>query len=358
MNPREGLRTHYRQWRQGLLACLPASLRRLADPRTTPWVLELANPDQMRVIQEFDDERSKHGTLLLDEGRLKGDANLKSLRSGNAVLVLRLPSEWVLRKRTTLPEAAAENLHQVIGFEMDRLTPFTTGQVYYDCQIADVDEGSGELAVDLVAIPRNRIDGLLESLSRGNLRISALDVQGGWEEMNLLPHDQRLRRSGLAILVNLLLWGGVLALLAAALAIPLWQKRELAMALEDRARAVQKEAQQVVQLRDRIAETREMMHRIPQRRAQLPTAIDTLNRLTGLLPDDTWVQQLELREGKLELRGLSRQATALIQTLEGEPEFEKVTFRSPVLQAGGEERFHLAAELVAEERLDNMSSGN
>ena len=78
MNPSNGLRTHYRQWRQGLLTCLPASLRRLADPRTTPWVLEVADPRQIRVVQEFDDEKTTHGTLILDEGKLKGSANLKA----------------------------------------------------------------------------------------------------------------------------------------------------------------------------------------------------------------------------------------------------------------------------------------
>lgn len=356
MNPRDGLRIHYRHWRQGLLACLPPALRRVADPRTTPWLLEVIDAHQLRVAQEFDEERTSHGTLILDDGKLKGNANQKPLRSANAVLILRLPAEKVLRKRTTLPAAAAENLHQVIGFEMDRLTPFNAGQVYYDCRVADVDEGSGEIAVDLVAVPRNRLDPLLHNLARGNLRIAGVDCEGGWEEMNLLPLGQRPKRGGLALLVNLLLWGGILALLATALAIPLWQKRQLAIELEARANQSQAEVQTVTRLRDEIAETREMLNRIPQRREQLPTAIDTLNKLTALLPDDTWIQQLELREGKLELRGLSRQATALIQTLESQPEFHDVAFRSPVLQAGGEERFHLAAEWLPQEN-NPMSSG-
>jgi cysteinyl-tRNA synthetase len=48
-----------------------------------------------------------------------------------------------LVRRFRLPAATAENLFQVAGFELDRLTPFTAAQVYYHVRVIErlVDRG-------------------------------------------------------------------------------------------------------------------------------------------------------------------------------------------------------------------------
>jgi general secretion pathway protein L len=56
------------------------------------------------------------------------------------------------------------------------------------------------------------------------------------------------------------------------------------------------------------------------------------------------VQNLDYRDGEVQIRGESSQAAALIGVLEQAPGFEDVAFRSPVVQvaATGQERFHIA----------------
>jgi general secretion pathway protein L len=56
------------------------------------------------------------------------------------------------------------------------------------------------------------------------------------------------------------------------------------------------------------------------------------------------VQTLNVREGEVDIRGESTQATALISLLEQGPGISQVTFRSPVMQVGGtgQERFNIA----------------
>ena len=80
--------------------------------------------------------------------------------------------------------------------------------------------------------------------------------------------------------------------------------------------------------------------------------VDVLRELTGLIPDQTWVQQMELRHGKLQIRGESSQATALLERLETSEMFSGVGFRSPLVQVPAKdlERFHISADLAADKK--------
>ncbi|EGH49288.1 fimbrial assembly, partial [Pseudomonas syringae pv. pisi str. 1704B] len=45
--------------------------------------------------------------------------------------VLLLPPSAVLLQTLQLPAAAARNLSTVVGYELDRFTPFDAGQLYF-----------------------------------------------------------------------------------------------------------------------------------------------------------------------------------------------------------------------------------
>lgn len=334
---------YYKQWQRGLVCCLPAPLRRHIDPSTNPYIVDAADPEALKVFQEFDGDITPLGKLHLD--KLNAEP-LKSLKAGARRLILRLPSGWALIKRSRFPMATEENLRQVVGFEMDRLTPFSANQVYYDYRIVERLPESAELVVDLAVVPHKRLETLRQGMRKAGLKISVIDTPGGWEGMNLLPPQERPGQSVIGIITNLLMGLLVIGLFVALLATPLWQQRQIAIEMQQRAEQAKAQAMQVTAMREKVDQGLELLNRVPQRRKELPAAVEVLKDLTDMLPDDTWVQQLELKGGKLELRGVSRQATSLIQTLENAPGFEHVGFRSPVLQAQGEERFHLAADLM------------
>ncbi len=103
-------------------------------------------------------------------------------------------------------------------------------------------------------------------------------------------------------------------------------------------------AEEVQQVRDDLERARLGSVEVLQRKREQPRMTDLLRELTDLLPDGTWVQTLNVRDGAVDLRGESTQATALIGLLEQGPGISQVTFRSPVMQVGGtgQERFHIA----------------
>jgi general secretion pathway protein L len=79
-----------------------------------------------------------------------------------------------------------------------------------------------------------------------------------------------------------------------------------------------------------------------------PVLVQVLNELTRLLPDGTWLHQLELNGKEMIMQGESPASSAIIGLIEASPLFRNVTYRSPVTQnrVTGAERFNLAAEVT------------
>ena len=66
-----------------------------------------------------------------------------------------------------------------------------------------------------------------------------------------------------------------------------------------------------------------------------------LRDLTGLLPQDAWLQALNMDAQGVELIGQAGTASALIPALEASPWLDHVEFTSPVTKGQGREQFRL-----------------
>ena len=75
-----------------------------------------------------------------------------------SAIVFLLPAGQVLRRNLRLPAAAADRLRAVVGYEIDRQTPFEASQVSYDIRELG-SAGEGLLQVELVAWPLRQLDG-------------------------------------------------------------------------------------------------------------------------------------------------------------------------------------------------------
>ena len=67
---------------------------------------------------------------------------------------LLLPAAAGLRRRLALPAAAADRLRDVVGFEIDRQTPFTADAVAFDARVLGRRDSDGQLDAELVVVPR------------------------------------------------------------------------------------------------------------------------------------------------------------------------------------------------------------
>jgi hypothetical protein len=76
------------------------------------------------------------------------------------------------------------------------------------------------------------------------------------------------------------------------------------------------------------------------------TAIRALTALSDLLPKDAWLVSFSADEkGKVEIEGFTKNTSDLVVAIEKSKAFKNVSFSSPIVSKGGEERFSLKLEV-------------
>lgn len=186
-----GLRGFLTWWGAGLSAWLPPAWRQL-----------LASSSDRLLLQVQDDGvlmRRQSGNALQDvaslpqlPARADGNDPLAGVLTRQAAELPRwllLPAESGLRRSLLLPAAARERLREVLGFEIERQTPFAMGDVAWDGRVLDARD-DGQLQVELVVVPRVRTDAVvaqLGSLSGWLAGIDLADAEGRPLGVNLLP---------------------------------------------------------------------------------------------------------------------------------------------------------------------------
>jgi len=277
---------------------------------------------------------------------------------------LAIPSRATLRRTLTLPAAVEENLRQAIGYDLDRLTPFKADELYYDAVVTSRDPSHQTIGVDFVAVRRPIVDAAIAHATAwgGEVRSVSPDdpVVANASRLNLAPEALRTapapwRRWQFWVPI------GALAVFAlAAVVLPLWQKRELAIAIINRAEAVRQQAAVSERLRAELERAAGDYNFALERKHQWPAMVRVLDTVTRALPDDTWLTQLEVRtlpkgkerERELVMRGESGNAGRLIPVLEESGLVTQVAPRSPTtkIQPGPGEVFDLGAQLKVQAR--------
>jgi general secretion pathway protein L len=104
------------------------------------------------------------------------DRFLKIHPGGQDNLFLALPRDKVLVQPVYLPLAAEENLRATLGYEMDRLTPFSADAVYYDYYILKRFPVKNQIYLVLVAVKKEVVDYYLNLLKRIGVRPRGIEI--------------------------------------------------------------------------------------------------------------------------------------------------------------------------------------
>lgn len=355
-----GVGRFLRWWGRELAALIPKEVRPLPRPTTAfLWVevvrqtLILSRHNRAGKLEEID--RIDLQALDAPARKLTFDAALRKFR--RLPIGLCIPASQVLRRQVTLPMAAKDNLRQVIGFELNRHTPFQAERAYFDYRQTGEDTKSGSLDVQLTVTPRSSADeglAILRSWHRPPQAIVAADeLVGGGHYANLLPPEWRpgigptrkLLYAGMALLSILLI--------VAALAVPLWQKREVAIALDEQAHRAKQRAAVIDTLRQDLGKVSAEYLFLLEKKRQRPAAVVLLEEVTRLLPDDTWLSQLEIKSGEVVISGATNSSASLIRLLEKSTFLEDATYRSPLVKGRDSgERFQLATRIKSSFEVD------
>jgi general secretion pathway protein L len=137
-------------------------------------------------------------------------------------------------------------------------------------------------------------------------------------------------------------------LAAVAWFLPLYFDQRAAAIYEVRLEETRTAALQAESLKKRLTMAMDLNRFVIDRRAAIPTITSLLADVTDRLPDDAWLIQFQLQDGKLTLAGYAPSAAPLIALLEASPLLTEVRFASPVTpdpRTGGE-NFNISASVT------------
>ena len=270
-------------------------------------------------------------------------------RKTGRTAVLRLSEQDVLGKTVTLPLAAERELEQVLGFEMDRETPFKAEEIYWNHQIDGVDRQNGRLSVRLVLLPKTNLAPLLTALGQFGIRPRRAEIADGPDAGAYLPLEGDGGRTHRAS--HRLIWSAAVccAILGVAAVITPFVRQGRALASLDQQIAVGRtaaaEADSLRQEIDRLTGSADFVES-ERDKAGRPLAV--LAAATRVLPDDTYLTEMELQKRKVTLTGRSAAAARLIGPLAADGSFRNPGFAAPVtrVEALHTELFTINAEVA------------
>jgi general secretion pathway protein L len=332
-------------WRQQLLELLPSGLARALARRTDAVILEL-EPETARLLVRRDGAVALMRQAKADETGFRelGQA-LATIEDLPAFVILRLPPASVLRKPVSLPLAAKRNLKTVLGFEMDRETPFARDEVYWDFAVRHEDKAAGRVYVDLFIVPRAVADPVVDNLRAAGIAVDGVEIGEevkGAAVIKLAPAQRWHWLTGDRPLLALTASAGVLFLLA--ILTPFIRQEFALSSANSTIEALSGPAEAAGSLRQSIDQSSGAAGVIGRERERTGNLLETLAAVTKLLPDDSHLTALTLREGHLTITGVSPSAAHLIDVFAKSSAFRNPTFESPVVQS---EKGHLEAFTIS-----------
>lgn len=334
---------------QALLSLLPARWRDWIEGDEQRLCL-LRQGEQFTLIAATRRGDRGLGDLPADDAAVLQAAH-ERLEAAAVPVWLLLPANQVLRRVLTLPAAAEPRLREVLAFELDRQTPFSADQVSHQGRVLSRDAGSQQLQVELLVLPRARLEAELQALgplAQGLAGVDAIEPDGRRLGLNLLPDAQRERRRDPVRRLNALLAGVAVVALFGALLLCLHNRSARLEDLQRQVAAATDEARQARQLRNQLQVSAQAANFLATTRAARPTMLELLDDLSRRIPDDTSLDKLAVNDGKLVMVGQSRAAPALVGLLQDSPLLSGPEL-SGAVQAdprSGRDRFTLTADVV------------
>ncbi len=311
-------------------------------------------------------QANEAGIRLLDALERDGDveqararivACLDEFQEGTPAAVYCVPADQVLHKSIRMPAAAEANLHQAVTFEIDRQTPFSVNNVYFDLQI--VNREPPFLGVDLILAQRSQIDAYVEQMGELGVRLQGIDinvaesagdqpaVQPETKGVNLLARELRVHKANKRVRMNWALAGVAVLLLVVVMAESLYLRSQTITQLQAQRDAMRSEAFQVNELRQQLSERLEAANFLAEKRANTPLTLEVLAGVTSRIPEDTWVQRFQINDKELQLQGLSDGAQKLVESLNTSGALSDTYFKGAISsdQRLNKERFTSASTI-------------
>ncbi len=293
----------------------------------------------------------------------EGEAVYPARLGGRDVRIL---VDWahVLQKTVAYPAAVEENLAMVLATDLDRQTPFTADQIYLTHHIErryESADGVARIDVELTMVLRRLVAPVIDHVRAAGASVYSVvitDPSNRTVSELLLPHERAPRRLSRLQKINLGLLAALVLLIAAAIAVPILQRRAEVLELSPLVEKARGEADATRKIESEFQRLSQEYQVATTKKYQAFAVVDIVEELTRLSPDTTWLQSLEMKsppgsgKGKNNIRevqliGEAAAASKMIEALEQSPLLQNTTQRAQTTRGSqpNTERFQIATEL-------------
>jgi general secretion pathway protein L len=142
--------------------------------------------------------------------------------------------------------------------------------------------------------------------------------------LNLIPEDKRLRGGRPSLVTVYVLLALLLIMLLGLGTRSYFQQRSLEDRLDARIGRLQGKVEEVVRLRNQITDQQAEVSELRELMSGRQQVLLVLRDLTERIPDDTYLQNLQIQGEQVTMTGYSDQASSLLPTLQQSPYLESV----------------------------------
>jgi general secretion pathway protein L len=341
-DPKRSLQRFWKWWRSEILEVIPPKLREVFDRKERVLVVS-ANENELVAR-----------LLPAPESRGPQVTNPEALWPEADIAIVELSPLQAFRRRVSLPFGTEDRLADVLGYEMDRLTPYARDDVYFDFQIDSRDTARKVVNIDLVVALRQTVDSILLRLKELDIVPSSVTLRGDLSPgkqaaVNLLPDAKQSRSMTKREIVPTALTITAVALALIALAYPIGHKWLRLQELDAEISRLSPAALAAKETQDEIAAAARQGGFFAEKWESMPTKIRLLDEITRVMPDDTWLTRVQINGGTVRIQGESEGASSLIGLMENSDLLRDVSFSSPVTKnpRTSNDRFVIQASIEA-----------
>ncbi|MHB2165341.1 PilN domain-containing protein [Alsobacter sp. R-9] len=317
----------------------------LASPRASLVVLRPAGTDVEIVCLN----RGKAGTpVSMPVASFAAGGMAAALRRvrapRGAAVVIEPPPAMVLSHRIPLPAAATEAAPSLVADVVRRKTPLSPERFHAAHACEPDPAGTGKATLRIALVPRDWMEMQLARLGLDVRQVAAVMVRPSGEAA-LFARLAPARRSMAGVMLKTL--AAVAVAGAAGLAgWAAWDLHQRGEDLDRRLEAIGPQAREAMARARSAGDARALVEALGERRAKAGPLV-VWRELTRVVPDDTWIVELQLGERDVSLSGFSTSAAALIPLIEASPLFREASFAGAVVYDPQEkrERFTIRAAL-------------
>ncbi len=305
--------------------------------------VELVEEDGGRfVLTGTNDNGTPLSISISPEGLISGNrpSSIQSIRRAKLRLVLR-PNRF-LQRDLNLPEQARGFADRILRTEIDRLTPWPAEFAIFGHRITATADGN--ISVNVVAADRRSLQPLIDSiLTMRPLSMEAVARIGSDSATDVIVFENMGQDSASRSWRMLL--SAVPLTLALALGLAALYEMWAGSIIEASYDAVQAELRQLRAGTRPIDPSVSLEQKLIQKRIEGPVATIIIEELSRVLPDDTYLTEIDLAGKKIRFSGVSRDATALVRLVESSGRLTDASFFAPTTRDATEagEKFHIEA---------------